>query len=259
MIYCRIRLKRDNSALDSSATNLQLAKMQERKNALNRKIKAWTAIQDLYMPGVSVLRARADRAASDDTPAIQAYDFQLRLPSSLPPRTTCPVKLRIFEFKLREAQAYEALEELRQHLRLRTHMYKYKDKNSVGQRANTRSQNLINRVQKKIEASSAKYNTARQALIKLSSHVEDVGWRLKLLPLAPEDIRAFTDGEPGQSEGRRTLSWIWKVVGVSDNLEDSGVQEGEYIYTIYFIFDANTFVSPSYRMVPKPCTGNAVV
>jgi hypothetical protein len=227
MIYYRVRLKRDSNSLDSSATSLQLAKIQERKNALHRKIKAWTVIQHLYMPAVSVLRARADRAASDHTPAVEAYDFQLRLPSSLPLRTACPPKLHIFEFKLREAQAYEALEDIRQHLRLRTHMYKYKDKNSVGQRANTRSQNLINRVQKKIQASSVKYNTARQALITLASHVDDVGWRSKLLPLAPEDIRAFTDGEPGQSEGRRTLSWIWKVVGVSDDSEDDGVQEGK--------------------------------
>jgi len=37
-----------------------------------------------------------------------------------------------------------ALEDVRQHLRLRMHMYKYKDKNVIGQRANTRSQNLIN-------------------------------------------------------------------------------------------------------------------
>jgi hypothetical protein len=204
--------------------------MQERKNALHRKIKAWTTIQELYMPGISVLRARADRAASDHIPAVEVYNFELRLPSSLPSSTACPVKLRVFEFKLREAQAYEALEEMRQQLRLRTHMYKYKDRNSVGQRANTRSQNLINRVQRKIQASSTKYNTARQALIKLSSYVDNVGWRSKLLPLAPEDIRAFTDGESGQSEGCRTLSWIWKVVGISEDSEDTSVQEGEYVH-----------------------------
>jgi hypothetical protein len=198
------------------------------------------------MPGVSVLRARADRAASDDTPDVQSYDFQLWLPSSLPPRTACPTKLCVFEFKLREAQAYEALEELRQHLRLRTHMYKYKDRNCVGQRANTRSQNLINRVQKKVEASSTKYNVARQALSKLSSHNEDFGWRSKLLPLLPEDIRAFTDGEPGQSEGHRTLSWIWKVVGVLDDSEDSGVQEGAYNYSKHFILAIDTLLSPPY-------------
>ena len=127
---------------------------------------------------------------------------------------------------MREAQAYEALEEIRQHLRLRTHMWKYKDKNTSGQRANTRSQNLINRVQKKVDAGAAKYNMARKALVKLSSYVGEVGWRSKLLPLAQEDIRAFVDIEDGESEGRRKLSWIWKVVGISNDEDDKGVQEG---------------------------------
>jgi hypothetical protein len=58
---------------------------------------------------------------------------------------------------LREAQAYEALEDVRQHLHLRTHMYKYKNKHVVGQRANTRSQNLINSIQDKVNASAATY------------------------------------------------------------------------------------------------------
>jgi hypothetical protein len=140
---CRIQLKHDNGKLDSSATMLQLAKMQERKNSLHRKIKAWTVIQHLYMPEVAAMRTRADQAASDTSLEIAPFDLPLYLPSSLPSRTTCLPTLRQYECKLREAQALEALDELRDHLRLRTHMYKYKDKNIVGQQANTRCQNII--------------------------------------------------------------------------------------------------------------------
>ena len=207
---------------------LQLAKMQERKNALHRRIKGWTVVQHLYMPEVSAMRARADRAASDKTAEIPPFDFPLHLPSSLGPRTACHQKLREHEFKLREAQAYEALEELRQHLRLRTHMYKYKDKNIVGQRANTRCQNLVNNVQVKINASATKYNTARAALGKLSPDVNcSTEWRSRLLALAPDNIRPLAEGEEGQSEGHKKLSWIWKIVGVGDKSDDAGVQEGK--------------------------------
>jgi hypothetical protein len=132
----------------------------------------------------------------------------------------------LYEFKLQEAQAHEALDEIRQHLRLQTHMYKYKDKNVVGQRANMRSQNLINRVQKKIDASATKYSAARRALVALSCHVGEGNWATRLLPLAPEDIHPLMEGEEGQSEGHRTLSWIWKVVGISGQSEDDGIQEG---------------------------------
>jgi len=232
LCHCRVRLKSDSKDLDASATNLQLAKMQERKNALQRKIKAWTTIQHLYIPEVAALRVHEDREVSNDAPEIAPYDLPLHLPSSLPARIPCTLKLRQYEFRLREAQAHESLEELRHHLRLRTHMYKYKDKNITGQRANTRSQSSINRVQKKVDASAARYTAARHALTKLSRHVEGGEWSTRLLPLAQEDIRPLMIGEEGQSEGRRTLSWIWKVVGVSDQSQNEDMQEGRRKYHV---------------------------
>ena len=178
------------------------------------------------MPETAALRVREDHEVSDDCPEIAPYDLPLHLPSSLSARIPCAQKLRLYEFRLREAQAHKALEELRQHLRLRTHMYKYKDRHVVGQRANTRSQNTIRRVQNKVNASAAKYRIARHALGLLSRHVGGSDWSTRLLHLAPEDIRPLMDGEEGESEGRRTLSWIWKVVGVSDQSQDDGMQEG---------------------------------
>lgn len=229
----RIQLKYDSGKLDASATMLQLAKMQERKNSHHRKVKAWVVIQHLYMPEVSAMHARADRAASDRTAETPSFNFPLHLPSSLPPRTRCLPKLQEHEFKLHEAQAYEALEELRQELRLRTHMYKYKNKNVVGQRANTRCQNLIHTVQVRVDACATKYNTARAALQKLSRWVYSTEWQSRLLPLAQEDIRPLMEGEEGQSEGHKKLSWIWKVVGVGDNSDNEGVQEGKFCMLVH--------------------------
>ena len=54
-----------------------------------------------------------------------------------------------------------------------THMYKYKNKNIVGQRANTQCQNIVNRlntVQVKVNASVMKYNMAHMALGKLGNY-----------------------------------------------------------------------------------------
>ena len=155
--------------MDTSATALQLTKMQERKNSLQRKINAWTTVQHLYMPEVSALRDRTDRDASDSTAPIEPFDTPLYLPSSLPRLTAgaCDQKLKIYEFRLREAQCYEALDELRAHLRLRTHMYHYKDRNVTGQSANTRCQNLLKRLMKQVDASVGKYRRARRAVIEL--------------------------------------------------------------------------------------------
>ena len=219
---------------------LQLAKIQERKNSLQRRINAWTAIQHLYMPTVSVLRARDDRDASDATAERLPQDLPLYLPSSLPGLASCSLKLQQHEFRLREAQAYEALENTRQHLRMRTHLYKHKDKNVTGQHANTRARNLINQTQGKVNASAATYTRARNALAKLSGPLGEVGWRGKLLALKPEDIRPLKDGEDGDTEGTRKLSWIWKVVGITEDSDDEGVQEGTSWLIIIILEIANT-------------------
>ena len=105
------------------------------------------------MPEVSVLRTHENRAQSQQTTVVEVHDFKLYLPSSLPTSS----QLREYEFKLREAQAFEALKELRQALRLRNYMFKYKDRQLTGQSANTRCLNLLKRVHKKVDAAKAKY------------------------------------------------------------------------------------------------------
>lgn len=195
------------------------------------------------MPEVSVLRTRENRSQSQQTTVIEAYDFKLYLPSSLPTTFACSSQLREYEFKLREAQAFEALEDLRQALRLRTYMFKYKDRHLTGQSANTRCLNLLKRVHKKVDAAKAKYRMARRALVVLGVKLGEIGWMAKLLPLNDEDVRPLRDLElhaqkkkkkkekaqekKHKGEGYVELSWIWKIVGVSSDEGDESLQEGE--------------------------------
>lgn len=245
-----------------------------------RKIKGWTDIQQLYMPEVSVLRVRGEREVADSANEIPSYDIALHLPSSLPLRMRTSQKLFEYEFRLRTAQAYEALDEIRGHLRLRTHMYQYKDRNIVGQRANTRSRTLLSRVQVKVNASAKKYTCARNALTALAERTGTVGWDTQLRELSDEDIRAFTDdtekerekkgknlpGKKGKDarkkalgEGHKMLSWIWKVVGIRDDGDDAGVQEGMYAYTMHSGCLLTFPLSTSHRMVQGSCALNALV
>lgn len=181
------------------------------------------------MPAAAILRARDDRHALESVVDPPIYDTALYLPSSLLAITLCDPVLQRHEFRLREAQAYDALHELRQHLRLQTHMYKYKDKNVVGQRASTRQQGLINRVDRKVQISAKKYCTARTALSNLSNRVGEHMWKARLLPLLDDDIRRLQDDQVGTGQGKRVVSWIWRVVGVGADSEDAGMQEGMYV------------------------------
>ncbi|KAF7975089.1 hypothetical protein HWV62_10489 [Athelia sp. TMB] len=237
------RLKADAKSLDASATSLQRSKVEERKNVLGRKVKSWTDIQQVYMPEVSVIRAREEQAAANRSKAMEPYDIPLHLPSALTRRLRTSPKLFIYEFRLRTAQAYEALDELRRHLRLHTHITLFKNRHVPGQRANTRSQGLLNRAQFKVNASAAKYKRARASLHSISRLSDDVGLPDEgLRELNPDDIRSFADDTDkkaeaqktqkerekerlGLGEGRKKMSWIWKVYGVGADTANEGLQE----------------------------------
>jgi hypothetical protein len=206
------------------ATDLQLAKLHERSNVLRRHIKAWVKVQQLYMPETAFLHEADERSATDDPSAIGAEDLRLYLPSQLPRRVNCSPSLLEFEWQLRHSQANDALNELRDHLRLRSQLWKHKTRFEVGQRPNTRARNVIERCNAKIGLDVKKYNTARAALMILARRCCKVGWEAALQVLQPSDVRELeADEENGMSkgkkrqlnEGRRTRSWIWQAPGMT--------------------------------------------
>ena len=187
------------------------------------------------MPIAARQRSLDDQLADEDT-EVPVYSIPLYLPSKLPARARkrCPPKLLEYEFKLREAEAYESLDELRQHLRLRSYEWNYKKRHTVGQSAQTRAQNLIARVESKVHSSASKYNDARSAMVDLSVLLRiPPTWQRALQRLDKDDIRHLAEAKDGDTEGRRKPSWIWitQGVGSEDDDDDVGLQEG----TLYFI------------------------
>ena len=216
-------LRTDISSLGLHPTDNQLAKLQERTNVLKRRIDNWQSIQLLFVP--SIIRLR-DEDAQPGVPA-KVEEIKLFLPSDICDRVSCPIKLCEHEWKLREAQAHEALRDLRHFLRLRTHLYKFKDTNVRGQVANTRARTTISRTDRKVSTAAAKYRIARAALLKLAPLLGKGGWEDTFRLLKDEDIRAMKDICEKESEGRRTLSWIWKMPGI---VVDADASERENLH-----------------------------
>ncbi|PPQ86895.1 hypothetical protein CVT26_007830 [Gymnopilus dilepis] len=204
---------------DRQKTALQL-----RKNALHRKINAWLGYLTLYIPGVSLARSRMATTSPD--PELKPQDVTLWLPSQVPSEIPVNERLRRVEWKLRHAQAYESLSRLRQHLQARAYLYKFKDRFIRGQGANTRARNTIDAVTAKINAAASEYRAAYSALLALSPGLHEVEWKNELLPLRDQDIRDLSEGKAKESEGRRTISWIWKSIPVELQAEDDGVEKG---------------------------------
>ncbi|KAG6824960.1 hypothetical protein H0H92_005297 [Tricholoma furcatifolium] len=210
---------------------LRCTKIQLRANALQRKIAAWEKMNGLYIPGVDALSRTEERSAAAQKKPIMPYTQTLWLPSKVHVKLVFDRHLAEVEWKLRVAQACEALDALRSNLQIRSHLYKFKDRFVRGQHANTRARNSIETVQARIQAATEEYRAAYVALNSLSillSNAADLGelnvenWRLTLLPLEAGDIRELAEADNERtSEGRRVVSWIWRTLGVISDKNDS--------------------------------------
>ncbi|KAF9456838.1 hypothetical protein BDZ94DRAFT_1176782, partial [Collybia nuda] len=217
------RLRIDAKALGSHSTDLQITKVIERANRLKRQIDAWSAVQLLYMPAISSLRV-VDNETDTLTGAVNE---KLHLPSQVLDKISVPMDIMELEWRLRFAQAHDALHDIRRLLLVRSQMLSAKDRFSRGQGQVTRSRNLIIGVQAQIDAHVLRYHDFRIALISLARPLGKVGWDRELQVLHKEDIQGLSAREGGHSESRMNMSWIWRSTEGSEdfNVEGPRMQE----------------------------------
>ena len=186
------------------------------------------------MPVAAAQRECDDAVANSDAPEPNVEDIPLYLPSSIPkPHLRYMHEhLFVYEFQLQEAQAYEALNKLRYHLQYRAYQWSFMKQNVISQSAQTRAQNIISGVEHSVQASASKYKATRDTmsiLSKLSKNKSN--WQSILKPLAKEDIHHLSEKGENELDGKKTISWIWIVQGVteSDSVGNMGMQEGELL------------------------------
>ena len=186
-------------------------------------------LQAQYQPEVTPLLSQLPPTSAD--PDV-IHNAPLYLPSSLPPGVLnkCSGRLVLMEKALRIGQCRDSLAQLRVKLNAQARLLKHKYVNVRHQVPNTRSRNLLNRVNAKVEAIAAKY---RNAFARLQILDQDEGseWRWEFLDLKNQDVRGLSEAElPGAltrehaeelqarsllsggivPEGSRTVSWIWR-------------------------------------------------
>ncbi|KAJ3007171.1 hypothetical protein NUW54_g3646 [Trametes sanguinea] len=219
----QLRMGRDLQQMHEHATDLARAQMLERQNVLHRKIQAWTDIQQLFMPGVQALRSHL----ADESVSHLPHRIALLLPSAASQHIPCTRDILRQEWILREAQAHDALDEIRGRLEVRYHMYHSKDRFARGQRPNTRANNAIQLLHTKLLGDAERYRTAYNALCRLSPQLDkDVTqWSTTLRLLQDSDLRHLAEGENDDpSESRRTMSWIWRTHDLSIDAAQLGGQ-----------------------------------
>jgi hypothetical protein len=251
----RERLRADIAELGQHPTSNQLRLIQETSNRLQRRISAWIQVQTFYFPHVSLLRETDLSVAAEKNggvpPAPIIEDMALYLPSVLDDAPgTVPAKFNEYEWRLREGQAYGALHDIQQNYRIKTHFVKSKRRHSRGVAQNLRSNATINTTQAKITYAATKYRKARAAMLLLSSkcgvgEICPPNWKENLKELRDQDLRGMSEGLEGETEGRRTLSWIWLAEGVKEGEDNEQTHEGGsnkismYFFILTFDFSSS--------------------
>lgn len=183
-------------------------------------------VQHLYIPALASVRARLSRENGGDQTA--AFDIELFLPSAVLEHIRCPQRLLSCEWRLRYARAFHYLDDLRGLLLIRSCLYKEKDRQITGQRLLTRSRAIISSVSTKVNAAVARYRHTRSALAKLAPPLLHLTWDVELRELADSDIVGLSWMDAEGAEGRRTLTWIWRIHGSVSGDVDERTREGQY-------------------------------
>ncbi|PPQ76635.1 hypothetical protein CVT26_012761 [Gymnopilus dilepis] len=189
-------------AVDAATKDHDGASLREQREALRKSIDKWKRIQPVYMPGLMQYLQSLERKQPGSTLESEKIEsIKLWLPSDIAKGSrdwVCTPGLATSEEKLREAQCYDALDNIRNVLRLKTRMVQFKNKNIRGQRSGTRSRVLIDRVHRRARRLAAEYRTARAAKLALSGPGE---WQKTLQELRDSDVRAYQD--PDRVKERR--------------------------------------------------------
>ncbi|KAG2126046.1 hypothetical protein DEU56DRAFT_916197 [Suillus clintonianus] len=238
----RLRFEIINGTLSS----YQQAELQQRRTSLLKQIHRFRSVQAIYMVDLEILLEQ-----DDDGSLVEAENTILLLPSSISAvirTSTCRDDITCIEEKLRNTQCHDCLHKLRNALRARVHLIKHRNRETRGQRANTRAASIISRLDGKIKMLAGKYRTAHECLIALRGRGS---WEGELRPLNAHDVQGPSEdvgslenpsdiiGSNGCKQTKKQLaaasrrlgqgfmqvSWIWTSVGMLGDDDNAGLND----------------------------------
>ena len=196
---------------------------------LRTRLRAWEQLLPIYMPGLLQYETDLVRgnSAASPTPNQSPHpeDSLIWLLSCIGATErvrVCSPGLAQIEARLCSGQCRDALENVRQVLRLKSRMVEFKNKQVRGQREGLRSRMIINRVHERARASAEKYRAARKAIYDMKGPSE---WEAAFKVLEDSDVWGYQD--PNRLRPRKGRQGIWedgqKPEGVPSTEDDEGI------------------------------------
>ncbi|KAJ7761472.1 hypothetical protein B0H14DRAFT_3510958 [Mycena olivaceomarginata] len=250
------QLETDVKALQHPSATQSLGFV-KRRTALLKRIHKFRKMQLVFMPALRCFLTEHQKQMLDGNGEQPAEATRLFMPSEIlddgQRGRACVPGLCEVEAQMRVGEAKEALEVVRNALRTRTKISRFRIRNYTGQGALTRGQGILRQVTIKLHIGKIHYRYARAALGVLRGHGE---WEQELQVLREEDVRGLNERsisveEESQleqldeltrslatpagisvaaglaaGEGAHTLSWIWYKAGKPLDENDPKLHEG---------------------------------
>ena len=189
-------------------TVIEKESLRDQCHSLTQAIEALRSPQRIYMPGVFCLLDNID----PDSVTKSSEHTKLCLPSSLPATSRdswCMPDLPLLEFRLRYAQAVDALNEIRRLRRLYRGLILQKKKHlPPTQRTMTRSMSVFEGLNARTSRVAACYRDARVALLRLHP---TGAWKRYIQELKREDTQGPCEQDTESQGVNFTPSWIWTL------------------------------------------------
>ena len=172
----------------------------EQEKQLRSRIEAWHAAAQNALPEVASLRDQSP----DFTSSLSAHELPLFLPSVIC-SDSVPAGLLESEWRLREAQGYDALADLRGHLEVLAYVQPYVGSIPARSEAGWCIDLVAANVRAAINMDVERYYAAFTGLDRLAPLLGKTGWQEHLRLLQASDIRHISDFDQA-----REPSWIWR-------------------------------------------------
>lgn len=229
----------------------------KRRTALVKRIHKFRKLQLVYMPALRCFLSERQKQMLDGNGEEPAEATRLFMPSEIlddgQRGRACVPGLCEVEARMRVGEAKEALEVVRDALRARTKISRFRIRNYSGQGALTRGQGILRQITIKLHIGKIHYRYARSALCVLRGHGD---WEQELQVLREEDVRGLNERSMSAEEesrleqldeltrslmtpagisvaqrlaageGSHTLSWIWYRAGRALDESDPRLHEG---------------------------------
>jgi len=199
----KFRLKILAMLSNTQLTPTQSEAIRRARNKLQRELISWRQIQFISCPLLKPYIGVVD--------PISPEKEELMLPSHFDQHTRKSLGLTssaAIEYQLREGQAYDALEGVREKIKIFNANLDFKKANVFGQRANTRAQAFLSQLSADKISGAEKYRVARRALIRLGLSESDTS----LQELCDDQLYGKDASRPARlGDSKKEDPWFWMV------------------------------------------------